>query len=110
MQNANWCSRSGLNSWILISNLYSPISNSRSHTWNSQYLGLGRMGGNMAVRVMKGGHRVVVWNRSRGKVDEHIALGMDGTDKLADIPGMLKQSPPRGVVHAARGQDDRRDH
>jgi 6-phosphogluconate dehydrogenase len=56
-------------------------------------LGLGRMGGNMAVRLMKGGHRVVVWNRSRGKVDEHIALGMEGTDKLSDIPGMLKQSP-----------------
>ncbi len=56
-------------------------------------LGLGRMGGNMAVRLMKGGHRVVVWNRSRPKVDEHVAIGMDGTDKLADIPGMLKQSP-----------------
>ncbi len=56
-------------------------------------LGLGRMGGNMAVRLMKGGHRVVVWNRSRPKVDEHIALGMEGTDKLADIPAMLKQSP-----------------
>lgn len=56
-------------------------------------LGLGRMGGNMAVRLMKGGHRVVVWNRSPGKVDEHIALGMEGTYKLEDIPTMLKQSP-----------------
>jgi 6-phosphogluconate dehydrogenase len=56
-------------------------------------LGLGRMGGNMAVRLMKGGHRVIVWNRSRSKVDEHIAMGMEGTDKLADLPGMLQQSP-----------------
>lgn len=56
-------------------------------------LGLGRMGGNMSVRLMKGGHRVVVWNRSRSKVDAHIAMGMQGTDQLADLPGMLKQSP-----------------
>lgn len=56
-------------------------------------LGLGRMGGNMAVRLMKGGHRVVVWNRSRSKVDEHIAMGMEGTDKLNYIPAMLNQSP-----------------
>lgn len=56
-------------------------------------LGLGRMGGNMATRLMRGGHRVVVWNRSRAKVDEHIALGMEGTDVLEAIPGMLKQSP-----------------
>lgn len=56
-------------------------------------LGLGRMGGNMAVRLMKGGHRVVVWNRSHGKVDEHVALGMEGTYNLSDLPGLLKQSP-----------------
>jgi 6-phosphogluconate dehydrogenase len=47
----------------------------------------------MAVRLMKGGHRVVVWNRSRPKVDEHIAMGMEGTDNLAELPGMLAQSP-----------------
>ena len=56
-------------------------------------LGLGRMGGNMAVRLMRGGHRVVVWNRSRGKVDEHIALGMEGTNVITDVPGLLRQSP-----------------
>lgn len=56
-------------------------------------LGLGRMGGNMAVRLMKGGHRVVVWNRSHNKVDEHVALGMEGTYNLGDLPGLLKQSP-----------------
>jgi 6-phosphogluconate dehydrogenase len=67
-------------------------------------LGLGRMGGNMAVRLMKGGHRVVVWNRSRGKVDEHIALGMEGTDILTVIPAMLKQSPRVVWVMLPAGQ------
>lgn len=56
-------------------------------------LGLGRMGGNMAVRLMKGGHRVVVWNRTKSKVDEHVALGMEGAYELSDLPKMLKQSP-----------------
>jgi 6-phosphogluconate dehydrogenase len=56
-------------------------------------LGLGRMGGNMAVRLHKGGHRVVVWNRSKGKIDEHIALGMEGAYEFSDLPKMLTQSP-----------------
>ncbi|MBI4673775.1 MAG: decarboxylating 6-phosphogluconate dehydrogenase [Chloroflexi bacterium] len=56
-------------------------------------LGLGRMGGNMAVRLHKGGHRVVVWNRSKAKVDEHVALGMEGAYEFADLPKMLQQSP-----------------
>ena len=30
--------------------------------------GLGRMGGNMAVRLRRGGHRVVAGNRSAGPV------------------------------------------
>lgn len=56
-------------------------------------LGLGRMGGNMAVRLMKGGHRVVVWNRTKSKVDEHVALGMEGAYALTDLPKQLTQSP-----------------
>ncbi len=56
-------------------------------------LGLGRMGGNMAVRLMKGGHRVVVWNRTKSKVDEHVAMGMTGAYEFAALPKMLQQSP-----------------
>lgn len=56
-------------------------------------LGLGRMGGNMAVRLMKGGHRVVVWNRTKSKIDEHVALGMQGAYEMSDLPKVLKQSP-----------------
>jgi 6-phosphogluconate dehydrogenase len=56
-------------------------------------LGLGRMGGNMAVRLMQGGHRVVVWNRTKSKIDEHVAMGMEGAYELSALPKMLKQSP-----------------
>ena len=33
-------------------------------------VGLGRMGGNMARRLLRGGHRVVVWNRTFAKAQE----------------------------------------
>jgi 6-phosphogluconate dehydrogenase len=38
-------------------------------------MGLGRMGANMARRLLGGGHRVVVANRSRGPVDELVSEG-----------------------------------
>lgn len=56
-------------------------------------LGLGRMGGNMAVRLMRGGHRVVVWNRTRSKTEAHVQLGMEGAYELTDIPRLLTQKP-----------------
>ena len=34
------------------------------------FMGLGRMGENMVRRLVRGGHRVVAWNRSRPKIDE----------------------------------------
>ncbi|GIL15737.1 MAG: 6-phosphogluconate dehydrogenase [Chloroflexota bacterium] len=56
-------------------------------------LGLGRMGGNMAERLLRGGHRVVVWNRTKSKIDEHVALGMEGAYEFSALPTLLKQSP-----------------
>ncbi|OQY91808.1 MAG: 6-phosphogluconate dehydrogenase (decarboxylating) [Chloroflexi bacterium UTCFX4] len=56
-------------------------------------LGLGRMGGNMAERLLRGGHRVVVWNRTKSKIDEHVALGMEGAYEFSALPKLLKQSP-----------------
>jgi len=56
-------------------------------------LGLGRMGGNMATRLHQGGHRVVVWNRSKNKIDEHVAQGLEGAYEFSALPQMLKQSP-----------------
>lgn len=56
-------------------------------------LGLGRMGGNMAIRLLKGGHRVIVWNRTKSKIDEHVAMGTLGAYDIADLPKMLTQKP-----------------
>ncbi|MBI3537375.1 MAG: decarboxylating 6-phosphogluconate dehydrogenase [Chloroflexi bacterium] len=59
-------------------------------------IGLGRMGNNMAIRLLQGGHRVVAWNRSYDKTDllarEH---GAHATKSLAEVIAQLK--PPRVV-------------
>ncbi|HEU4643126.1 MAG TPA: NAD(P)-dependent oxidoreductase, partial [Gemmatimonadaceae bacterium] len=39
------------------------------------FIGLGAMGKGMATNLIKAGHRVRVWNRTRGPVDELVALG-----------------------------------
>jgi 6-phosphogluconate dehydrogenase len=58
-------------------------------------IGLGRMGGNMARRLARGGHDVVAWDRS---ADAVAALGREhvtGASSLDDLIGRL--SPPRTV-------------
>ena len=58
-------------------------------------VGLGRMGGNMARRLHRAGHRVVAYNRSRDKTDEIISEGLEGGFAAADVVAML--TPPRVV-------------
>ncbi len=55
--------------------------------------GLGRMGGNMAVRLVKGGHRVVASNRSRGPVDEAASLGAVPAYTMEEMVSKLQESP-----------------
>jgi 6-phosphogluconate dehydrogenase len=55
--------------------------------------GLGRMGGNMAVRLLKGGHRVVASNRSAGPVDEAKAEGAVAAYTLEEMVQKLEASP-----------------
>jgi 6-phosphogluconate dehydrogenase len=52
--------------------------------------GLGRMGGNMVTRLVRGGHRVVAGNRSRGPVDEHAALGAVAAYTIEEMVAKLK--------------------
>jgi 3-hydroxyisobutyrate dehydrogenase-like beta-hydroxyacid dehydrogenase len=46
------------------------------------WIGLGNMGNPMSQNLVKGGHELTVWNRTRAKADEVIALGA----KWADSP------------------------
>jgi len=57
--------------------------------------GLGRMGAGMAERWLRGGHRVVVHNRSRGPVDELAAKGADPAYGIEELVGKLQT--PRAI-------------
>ncbi|MFV0421919.1 phosphogluconate dehydrogenase (NAD(+)-dependent, decarboxylating) [Oleidesulfovibrio sp.] len=58
-------------------------------------IGLGRMGMNMARRLLNGGHDVVVWNRSKDKVEQMQAEGATGFTDLADLATHM--STPRAL-------------
>jgi len=47
-------------------------------------LGMGRMGRALAARLLKGGHRVTVWNRSPGKADDGVSAGAREAETIAD--------------------------
>jgi 6-phosphogluconate dehydrogenase len=59
-------------------------------------IGLGRMGDNMAIRLLRGGHRVIAWNRTYAKTEtlarEHGAVA---TQTFAEVVAQLQ--PPRIV-------------
>src|SRR5665647_360928 len=54
-------------------------------------VGLGRMGGNMARRLLRGDHRVVVWNRTYAKAEELGAEGAEPVRSLGDVVAALPQ-------------------
>jgi 6-phosphogluconate dehydrogenase len=58
-------------------------------------VGLGRMGGGMAARLAKGGHRVVGYARTPAAVAAAVADGAVGASSLADL--LAKLAPPRAV-------------
>jgi 3-hydroxyisobutyrate dehydrogenase len=47
-------------------------------------LGMGRMGRALAGRLLEGGHRVAVWNRSKGRAGEVVSAGARETQSVAD--------------------------
>src|SRR3954470_21153723 len=53
-------------------------------------IGLGRMGGNMSERLIKGGHEVVAFDRTKEVVDKYVAHGAKAAYTLTDVPTMLK--------------------
>jgi 6-phosphogluconate dehydrogenase len=58
-------------------------------------IGLGRMGANMARRLLKGGHQCVVFNRSPKAVQELVAEKAVGSSSLAEL--VMKLTKPRAV-------------
>ena len=58
-------------------------------------IGLGRMGMNMAKRLLQGGHEVVAYNRTPLKTDELLKDGAIGAYSLGEV--VEKLTPPRVV-------------
>ena len=58
-------------------------------------VGLGRMGGNMAQRILQGGHRVVAYDPRAEAVQAVAGQGADGASSLAEVAAKL--APPRAV-------------
>jgi len=56
-------------------------------------IGLGRMGMNMARRLMMGGHQVVACNRSPDKTEEIIKEGAEGSFSLQELAEKLDEQP-----------------
>jgi 6-phosphogluconate dehydrogenase len=70
-------------------------------------IGLGKMGGNMTERLMKGGHQVVVFDRSPEAIARYVSLGSQGATDAADMT--TKLDSPRIVwimVPAGKPVDD----
>jgi 6-phosphogluconate dehydrogenase len=62
---------------------------------NVAMVGLGRMGGNMARRLLRGGHRVVVWNRTYEKARE---LELEGAEAVHELTDVARALPTPRVV------------
>ncbi len=57
------------------------------------FIGLGRMGKNMVLRLLDGKHRIVAWDRSAEPVREVVAKGAAGASDPADLVSKLRESP-----------------
>ena len=58
-------------------------------------IGLGRMGGNMTQRLLRGGHRVVAYDPDEGARRAAQTAGADGAASIAEVAAML--TAPRAV-------------
>lgn len=59
------------------------------------YIGLGRMGKNMVLRLLEQGQEVVAWNRSPEPVAEVVAAGAIGAESIEDL--VKKLESPRVI-------------
>ena len=61
------------------------------------FIGLGQMGQAMALNIVKAGHRVAVFNRTRAKAEALASQGAEVADSLAEACRR-----PRADYHARR--------
>jgi 3-hydroxyisobutyrate dehydrogenase len=59
-----------------------------NNTQRIGWIGMGRMGFPMAERLLKAGHDVTIWNRTRAKAEPLAAKGGKIADKPADLAGL----------------------
>ena len=57
------------------------------------FIGLGRMGMNMAMRLLQDDHQIVAYNRSKNKIDQIVNEGAEGAPTLEGL--IEKLSEPR---------------
>jgi len=56
-------------------------------------IGLGKMGMNMTTRLVKGGHKVIGYARTKETVDQAISNGAEGASSVEDAVSKLTSSP-----------------
>ena len=66
------------------------------------FIGLGKMGANMVKRLVRNGHDVAIWNRSREKTDEVAKEGAKATYTVKELVDSLT-SPKRVWVMVPSG-------
>jgi 6-phosphogluconate dehydrogenase len=64
-------------------------------TMDIAMIGLGKMGANMATRLLRGGHRVVAYDINETAIQAAEEAGADGARTLSEVAEKLK--PPRSV-------------
>ena len=66
-------------------------------------VGLGSMGANMVERLVRGGHRVVGYDRDAAAVARVVSAGAEGADSLASLAEKLERPERYGSwFHRAR--------
>ena len=66
-------------------------------------IGLGKMGGFMTERLVRGGHRVIGFDRDPAVVQKLAEKGAVSANSLDNIISQLK--PPRAICHVHRSAD-----
>ena len=70
-------------------------------------IGLGRMGGSMAQRLLQSGHDVVAYDRDRAAVETAAGHGATAADGPADLVARLTAPRRGGLIPPAGGLPER---